>query len=432
MGQPILVQRRVQGDIATFSGDRSLTGQDGAGYHASDELPENGKLSASIARLFFGIDPDIDYVYVAFNHVMARRRAGWDDDSLEVADEALQKFFVFYDGQVRDIETPVGGVGADVELAEPEKIVAGVPEDEMEALRTEHYNATITDIEQVYDSLWIMKVMPDDPAFTYEAGQYTTLGLGFWEPRIDELSEEIDEEQLRKLARRSYSISSSMLDDDGELLGPEADVPPEFYIVLVESDWQGTPAVLTPRLFLKDEGDRIFMGRKAAGRYRLDKFEDPTADIVLLSTGTGEAPNNRMTLDLLREGHEGTIVGVCTTRYKKDLAYLDTHETLAERYDNYHYIGLTTREPENEGNKVYIQDLIESGMLEEQTGVSFDPESTHVFLCGNPLMIGLPEWSDDGNPTWPEPQGVSEILTRKGFTVDHGREAGNIHYEEYW
>ena len=91
---------------------------------------------------------------------------------------------------------------------------------------------------------------------------------------------------MRKLARRSYSISSSILDDDGQLLGPDKDVPPEFYIVLVESDWQGTPAVLTPRLFLKEEGDRVFMGRKAAGRYRLDKFDDPTADIVLLSTGT--------------------------------------------------------------------------------------------------------------------------------------------------
>jgi len=431
MGQPISVQRRVQGDIATFSGDRSLTGQDGAGYFASDEAAENGKLSASIAELFFALDPDIDYVYVAFNHVMARRPDGWDEDSLEVADQALKRFFIFYDGQVDDLETPVGGVGADVLIAEPAGMAAGVPEDEAETLRTEHYNATIADIEPVYDSLWIMNVQPDDPSFTYAAGQYTTLGLGFWEPRIDDLTEDLDEEQLRKLARRSYSISSSILDDDGELLGPDKDVPPEFYIVLVESDWQGTPAVLTPRLFLKEEGDRVFMGRKAAGRYRLDKFDDPTADIVLLSTGTGEAPNNRMTLDLLRKGHEGTIVGVCTTRYKKDLAYLDTHRVLAERYDNYHYIPLTTREPENEGNKVYIQDLVESGQLEERTGVRLDPESTQVFLCGNPLMIGLPEWEDD-TPVWPEMRGVSEILTDKGFTLDHGRTVGSIHYEEYW
>jgi hypothetical protein len=33
---------------------------------------------------------------------------------------------------------------------------------------------------------------------------------------------------------------------------------------------------------------------------------------------------------------------------------------------------------------------------------------------------------------WPEVRGVSEILTDKGFTLDHGRTVGSIHYEEYW
>jgi ferredoxin--NADP+ reductase len=431
MGQSITVHRRLQGDIAMFSGDRSLTGQDGARYLAADGVADDGKLSARMAQRFFDLDPAIDYVYVANNHVLARRPDGWDDDSLEAAEEALRGFFIFYDGDLPDLEAPVGGIGGGLHLAGQEAAV-GVPEDEQGALRTEHYNATIVNIDPVYESLWIINVQPDDDAFTYDAGQYTTLGLGFWEPRIDNQAEDLDEEQLRKLARRSYSISSSILDDDGELLDASADIPPEFYIVLVEADWQGTPAVLTPRLFLKGEGDRIFMGRKAAGRYRLDKFDDPAATVVFLSTGTGEAPNNRMTLDLLRNGHEGRIVGVCTARYRQDLAYLDTHMTLADRYDNYDYIPLTTREPENEGNKVYIQDLIESGALEEQTGITLDPAATHVFLCGNPLMIGLPEWEDDGMPTWPEPKGVSEILAGRGFTLDHGREVGQIHYEEYW
>ena len=137
-----------------------------------------------------------------------------------------------------------------------------------------------------------------------------------------------------------------------------------------------------------------------------------------------------MTLDLLRAEHQGNIVGVCTTRYKRDLAYLETHQQLVERYDNYQYIPLTTREPENEGNKVYIQDLIESGKLEGM-GFALDPERTHVYLCGNPLMIGLPEWDGD-TPTYPETRGVVEILTERGFTLDHGRTIGNIHYEEYW
>jgi ferredoxin/flavodoxin---NADP+ reductase len=432
MGKPITVHRRLQGDVAMFSGDRSLTGQDGARYFAADGAEDDPKFSARLAKRFFDLDPAIDYVYVANNHVLVRRPDGWDDDSLEAAEQALRGFFVFYDGALPDLEAPIGGLGGGIHMAEPAVVVTEVPEDEIVKLRAEHYNATIASIKPVYESLWIIDVQPDDTSFTYEAGQYTTLGLGFWEPRIDDQVEELDEDQLRKLARRSYSISSSILDENGELLDPTEDTAPEFYIVLVEADWQGTPAVLTPRLFLKKEGDRIFMGRKAAGRYRLDKVDDPNATIVFLSTGTGEAPNNRMTLELLRNEHAGRIVGVCTARYKKDLAYLDTHRTLAERFDNYDYIPLTTREPENEGNKVYIQDLIESGALEEQTGIELDPATTHVFLCGNPLMIGLPEWGDDGTPKFPEPRGVSEILVGRGFTLDHGREVGNIHYEEYW
>ncbi len=426
MGQPILVQRRVQGDIVMFSGDRSLTGQDGARYFAADGVPENGKLSAAVAKEFFDLDPEIDYVYVAYNHVMARRAGGWDEDLLEAADEALNRFFVFYDGET---DVPIGGAGSEVALAPP-GAATGLSDEAMEALRTEHYNATISYVDEVHEDLWIFRVRPDEGPLAYQAGQYTTLALGFWEPRVDELTEDLDDAQRRKLARRSYSVSSSMLAENGSLLDPAEEAAAEFYVVLVRSDSQGTPAVLTPRLFLKGEGDRLFIGRKAAGRYRLDRFDDPTADVVFLSTGTGEAPNNRMTLDLLRRGHQGRIVGVCTTRYLRDLAYLETHRRLAERYDNYEYIPLTTREPENEGNKVYIQDLIESEKLEGM-GYALDPERTHVYLCGNPLMIGLPEWDGD-IPAYPETRGVVEILTERGFTLDHGRTIGNIHIEEYW
>ncbi len=430
MGQPIEVERRIQGEVAVFTGDRSLTGQDGAGYHAGDGSTENGKLSATVAQKFFDLDPAIDYVYVAHNHVMARRPGGWDESALDAAGNELERLFVFYDGRPPDDnqEAPIGGEGAGVALAEAAGELSG---EEIETLRTEHYNATISYVRIAHDDLWIFGVEPDDGPLAYQAGQYTTLALGFWEPRIDDLTEELDDDQRRKLARRSYSVSSSMLAEDRTLLDPAMEASAEFYVVLVQSDWQGTPAVLTPRLFLKGVGDRLFIGRKAAGRYRLDKFDDPTADIIFLSTGTGEAPNNRMTLDLLRSGHEGKIVGVCTVRYERDLAYLKTHQELAERYDNYTYIPLTTREPKDEGNKVYIQDLIESGELEKQGGFDLDPSGTHVYLCGNPLMIGLPEW-EDGTPTYPETRGVVEILSEQGFTIDHGRDVGNIHYEEYW
>ena len=69
----------------------------------------------------------------------------------------------------------------------------------------------------------------------------------------------------------------------------------------------------------------------------------------------------------------------------------------------------------------------------EEFGVELDPENTHVFMCGNPAMIGLPKEDEEtGELTYPEPTGVVEILTKRGFTLDHRKTKGNLHYEEYW
>jgi ferredoxin--NADP+ reductase len=70
-------------------------------------------------------------------------------------------------------------------------------------------------------------------------------------------------------------------------------------------------------------------------------------------------------------------------------------------------------------------------MLEEELSLTLDPSRVHFFLCGNPAMIGLPEWDGD-RPNYPATRGVAEILVERGFTLDHLRTAGNIHYEEYW
>ncbi len=46
-------------------------------------------------------------------------------------------------------------------------------------LRHEHYNATVTLRRLINDELLILRVRPDGGVPTYEARQYTTLGLGY-------------------------------------------------------------------------------------------------------------------------------------------------------------------------------------------------------------------------------------------------------------
>jgi ferredoxin--NADP+ reductase len=312
--------------------------------------------------------------------------------------------------------------------ARPTLVFSGLAE----RLREKHYNATITSFENYHSDLWILRVKPDVGDARHDPGQYATLALGYWEPRLDGSDEHLDEAKIEKLVRRSYSISHPMLDENDNLVAPEDIDGVEFYIVLVRPEGMDHLPELTPRLALKKAGDRIFMGAKVAGRYTLNTVTDPETDVVMLSTGTGEAPHNNMAAQLLRDGHTGRIVSACTVRYQRDLAYLETHRRLEELYPNYRYFALTTREADTINNKVYIQDMITNGMLEEVLGHPPSPDRTQFFLCGNPLMIGLPEEWGDGDPEWPEPRGVCEILTGMGFTVDRRGVDGDVHYEEYW
>lgn len=307
--------------------------------------------------------------------------------------------------------------------------------EEIAVLRRQKYNATVARLVKVHSDLLTMRVHPDFPLQPHKPGQYAALGLGYWEPRFPGTAEEnLQPAELAKLARRSYSISCSVLDDGGQLLDGENMSSLEFYIVLVRESEKAQPPALTPRLFLLQEGDRLFMGEKITGRFTLDPVKaDDT--VIFLATGTGEAPHNYMLWELLRRGHRGRILSACCVRYRKDLAYQAVHEELMRRYSSYNYLPLTTREADSKDRKVYIQDLITSGQLEERLGQSLDPQHTHVYLCGNPKMIGVPEKDrETGARVYPQPRGVIEILEQRGFQVDLPSQKikGNLHYEEYW
>jgi len=306
--------------------------------------------------------------------------------------------------------------------------------EECAELRKKHYNATVAYLHKSQTDLMIVRVQPDYTLPQHKPGQYTSLGLGHWEPRAPGCQEESPKPgDEKKLIRRAYSISCSILDERGNLFDLERPQWLEFYIVLVREAAKGAPA-LTPRLFLLKEGDRLFLGEKITGHFTLDPVK-PEDTVLFLATGTGEAPHNYMTWELLRRGHHGRILSACCVRYRRDLGYLGIQEQLMSRYPNYTYLSLTTREAANVGHKVYIQDLLTSGQLEERLGQELDPARTHVFLCGNPNMIGLPTIDKaSGQTVYPKTVGVVELLEKRGFRRDEpaAKVKGNIHFEEYW
>lgn len=401
MGQLIEFATTRIGEVAVFDLDRSLTGQEGEAFTHS---PEGNTPTSTLARRLWQRLPEIDTIHVLSNTVTIRSGRAWTEEDLEVAGETIARLFVYY-------EVPLPG-------------------EHEEALRLANYNATITSMREANTDLRIIRVTPDEPVPSFEAGQYTHLGLGYWEPRADEATEDFDPGSRRwdRMARRAYSVSSSIVDDHGDLVAPHPEAV-EFYIVKVPPHLEEIPA-LTPRLFRKGVGDRLYMSHKFTGHYTLEGV-GPDDTVLFLGTGTGEAPHNKMTAELLRSGHKGQILSVSCVRYRADLGYLEQHERAESRFPNYRFVPLTTREPENEGNKVYVQDYLRSGRAEKDLGVPLNPTKTHVFLCGNPLMIGLPTWQDE-TPTFPAPTGVCEILHERGFTIDRAGHRGNVHYEEYW
>ncbi|MGH8874301.1 MAG: hypothetical protein ACRDVM_03485 [Acidimicrobiia bacterium] len=305
---------------------------------------------------------------------------------------------------------------------------AQVATDRVEELRVRHYNAAITLFDTAHSDLWVLRVRPDTGDSSHLPGQYATLALGYWEPRMDDTVEHLRAGRDEQLIRRSYSISSRIFDEHGYLIDPHDEEELEFYVVLVRPSGDRIPA-LTPRLAGKQAGDRIHLGAKVAGRYTLAKVTDPWATMVFLATGTGEAPHNAMITQLFRRGHQGRILSAVSVRYAADLGYLAQHRLLEERYPTYRYLPLTTRE--GDGPRLHLQEAIEGGLIEERLDAPLDPATTHVYLCGNPAMIGLPTWEGD-NAVFPERRGAAEVLLRRGFALDRRGVEGNVHYEEYW
>ena len=162
--------------------------------------------------------PDLQFDQVVF----APHRVMLEPSDVGVTDDALASGKVWFIGDPGDGKpaTTAPGWQVGVAMAEalfPELEVAPPPSPlerrtrhpgAIEELRHEHYNATITYFEPTHSDLWVLRVKPDHGDTSYLPGQYASLGLGFWEERIDDAPDPEADKRWDKLIRRSYSISS--------------------------------------------------------------------------------------------------------------------------------------------------------------------------------------------------------------------------------
>ena len=275
----------------------------------------------------------------------------------------------------------------------------------------------------------MLRVRPDHGDTSHLPGQYASLGLGYWEERIDDATDPDLDSRWDKLIRRSYSISSRMFDEHGYLTDDTGGTELEFYIVLVPPTADNIPA-LTPRLALKRPGDRIYLGPKVAGRYTLGSVIDPSATVVFLSTGTGEAPHNGDGRRAAAQGpHRSDRVGgvgaaVGRPRLPREAPLLG--EPLPE-------LSL----PADAHPRARRAQALHPGSHRRRhtrSTLRGDPRPRHDprVPVRQPGDDRPPGGDVDGDLEFPETTGVVELLTAKGFTLDRRKQPGNIHYEEYW
>lgn len=263
-------------------------------------------------------------------------------------------------------------------------------------------NAVLIERRDLTDELAVFRVRPESgevPPFI--PGQYTTLGV--LKPE-SEWSERAKKNPKAALVRRAYSIASSPDDHDAV----------EFFLVVVQE------GLLTPRLWDLHEGDRLFMDTNCKGTFTLDGVPEGK-DLVMIATGTGLAPFVSMLRTYREQRRWERLIVIHGTRLAKDLAYRAELEAASDEDPSVIYLPMCTREPDTsnwQGLRGRIHVALEPGMYARITGGrTLTPETTHLFLCGNPAMI------DD----------VERDMTARGFSVrDRSNPEGNIHFERYW
>lgn len=271
-------------------------------------------------------------------------------------------------------------------------------------MSTNDLNAVVTQRIDVSPSLAIFRTVPEGwelPDFT--PGQFVVLGLPPDAERVEGADTEEETRGTGSLIKRAYSIASSSVAK--EFL--------EFYIALVPS------GALTPRLFALKPGEKIWMSQKFKGMFTLDRVP-AEKDVVFVATGTGIAPYMSMLRTHLADEPNRKFAVLHGARHSWDLGYRAELVAFKRDHPSFVYIPVIS-EPEDEvdewsGTTGFLQDFWITHPLDKEWGLRPSPEHTHIFLCGNPLMI----------------QNLLPVLETEGFEEHSKRKPGQVHLEKYW
>ena len=221
----------------------------------------------------------------------------------------------------------------------------------------------------------------DGPDFT--AGQFVRIGV------------DIDDERIG----RPYSLVNP----------PHEPLLEIFFNVVPDGP-------LSTRLASLEAGDDIWLNGAAKGLLTLDQVPEPTRVLWLLATGTGVGPF----LSILQTDEPWQRFDRVVLGYGMRMAGNQGYGDLIKRLQDAHpekfcFVPFVTGEQVDGAFNCRIPAAIADGRLERHVGLEFDPDHSHVMLCGHSGMI-----SD-----------VVDILQQRGMRRHSRREPGHISTEKY-
>jgi ferredoxin--NADP+ reductase len=188
----------------------------------------------------------------------------------------------------------------------------------------------------------------------YEAGQFVRIGL----PDGD------------NVLARPYS-----------LVNTPQETHLEVYFNVVEE------GPLSPRLFDLQAGDDVLVSDNPSGFLTVSEIPE-CKHLWMVATGTGIGPFLAILKSAATWQKFEKIVLCYSVSYGAELAYQDVIDRiLAEHGDRFHFVPVVTRESHAGALGKRLPLLMRDGSLEQHTGITINPDDSHVMMCGSSNMI---------------------------------------------
>ncbi len=187
------------------------------------------------------------------------------------------------------------------------------------------------------------------------------------------------------------------------------ETPHEIYFNIVHE------GPLSPRLAQLQPGDTFWVVPKPNGFLTLNEIPEARY-LWLLATGTAVGPFlSILKTATLWSRFEKIVLGY-SVRTRNELSYQETIHELLERHPaQFQFVPFITQEPGDGHLSQRVPVSIESGALEQKTGLALTPEFSHVLLCGNSGML----------------QDALISLEKRGMQRHRRREPGHVSMEKY-